>query len=107
MTPEQLVREALEAMHFAYVPYSGFTVGAALLTTAIKPNRHADSSDKQYECRRSQPSKHKHHANAHSDDRKQQQTAPASTRTIYGRLSASPHRRATPIIFEHYSAIAC
>ena len=32
MTPEQLVREALEAMHFAYVPYSGFTVGAALLT---------------------------------------------------------------------------
>ena len=26
VTPEQLVREALEAMHFAYVPYSGFTV---------------------------------------------------------------------------------
>ena len=25
VTPEQLVREALEAMHFAYVPYSGFT----------------------------------------------------------------------------------
>lgn len=87
--------------------YIGLTVGAALFTTAIKPNRHADSSDKQCECRRSQPSKHKHHANAHSDDRKQQQTAPASTRTIYGRLSASPHRRATPIILEHYSAIAC
>lgn len=88
--------------------YIGLTVGAALFTTAIKPNRHADGSDKQHECRRSQPSKHKHHANAYSDDRKQQQTAPASTRTIYGRLSASFHRRATPpIIFEHYSAIAC
>ena len=36
VTPEQLVREALEAMHFAYVPYSGFTVGAALLTKSGK-----------------------------------------------------------------------
>ena len=35
MTPEQLVREALEAMHFAYVPYSGFTVGAALLSLGL------------------------------------------------------------------------
>ena len=32
MTPEELVRQALAAMKFAYVPYSGFTVGAALLT---------------------------------------------------------------------------
>ena len=64
----------------------GLTVGTALLAIAAEPNRHAD---------------------AHGDDRKQQQTAPASTRTIYGRLSASPHRRATPIIFEHYSAMAC
>ena len=39
MTPEQLVREALEAMHFAYVPYSGFTVGAALLTKSGKVYR--------------------------------------------------------------------
>ena len=35
VTPEQLVREALEAMHFAYVPYSGFTVGAALLSLGL------------------------------------------------------------------------
>ena len=96
MTPEQLVREALEAMHFAYVPYSGFTVGAALLARTAQPDRHADGGDKQYECRRSQPSKHKHHANAHSDDREQQQTASASTRTIYGRLSASFHRHSKP-----------
>ena len=39
VTPEQLVREALEAMHFAYVPYSGFTVGAALLTKSGKVYR--------------------------------------------------------------------
>ena len=32
MTPEELVGQALAAMKFAYVPYSGFTVGAALLT---------------------------------------------------------------------------
>ena len=32
MTPEELVRQALAAMKFAYVPYSGYAVGAALLT---------------------------------------------------------------------------
>ena len=36
MTPEELVRQALAAMKFAYVPYSGFTVGAALLTKSEK-----------------------------------------------------------------------
>ena len=29
MTPEALVQEALRALQNAYVPYSGFTVGAA------------------------------------------------------------------------------
>ena len=32
MTPEELVRQALAAMKFAYVPYSGYAVGAALET---------------------------------------------------------------------------
>ena len=32
MTPEALVQEALQALQNAYVPYSGFKVGAALLT---------------------------------------------------------------------------
>ena len=32
MTPEALVQEALRALQNAYVPYSGFKVGAALLT---------------------------------------------------------------------------
>ena len=36
MTPEELVGQALAAMKFAYVPYSGFTVGAALLTKSGK-----------------------------------------------------------------------
>ena len=36
MTPEELVRQALAAMKFAYVPYSGFSVGAALLTKSGK-----------------------------------------------------------------------
>ena len=31
MTPEQLVKLAMEAMEHAYVPYSGFKVGAALI----------------------------------------------------------------------------
>ena len=35
MTPEELVRQALAAMKFAYVPYSGFTVGAALLKLGV------------------------------------------------------------------------
>ena len=42
MTPEQLVREALEAMHFAYVPYSGFTVGAALLSLGLIAGEDSD-----------------------------------------------------------------
>ena len=32
MTPEQLVQLAVEAMQKAYAPYSGYWVGAALLT---------------------------------------------------------------------------
>ena len=32
MTKEELMALATEAMHHAYAPYSGFTVGAALLT---------------------------------------------------------------------------
>lgn len=32
MQKEQLINEATEAMHGAYAPYSGFFVGAALLT---------------------------------------------------------------------------
>ena len=37
MTPEELVGQALAAMKFAYVPYSGFTVGAALLEEIGSP----------------------------------------------------------------------
>ena len=48
MTPEQLVREALEAMHFAYVPYSGFTVGAALLTKSGKIYRGCNIENAAY-----------------------------------------------------------
>ena len=33
MGPEQLIEAAKEAMTHAYVPYSGYTVGAALLTS--------------------------------------------------------------------------
>lgn len=32
MKPEALVKEAIDAMQKAYAPYSGFFVGAALLT---------------------------------------------------------------------------
>lgn len=39
MTPEALVQEAIQAMQNAYVPYSGFKVGAALLTKAGKVYR--------------------------------------------------------------------
>ena len=48
VTPEQLVREALEAMHFAYVPYSGFTVGAALLTKSGKVYRGCNIENAAY-----------------------------------------------------------
>ena len=34
MTPEKLVEMAIEAMHHAYVPYSGFKVGAAVETAS-------------------------------------------------------------------------
>jgi len=36
MTKEELIKKAKEAMGYAYVPYSGFQVGAALLTKAGK-----------------------------------------------------------------------
>lgn len=36
MTPQELVQLAIEARERAYVPYSGFAVGAALLTKAGK-----------------------------------------------------------------------
>ena len=36
MTPTELVQLAKKAMEFAYVPYSGYKVGAALLTKAGK-----------------------------------------------------------------------
>ena len=48
VTPEQLVWEALEAMHFAYVPYSGFTVGAALLTKSGKIYRGCNIENAAY-----------------------------------------------------------
>ncbi|MGN1149037.1 MAG: cytidine deaminase [Lachnospiraceae bacterium] len=36
MEREKLIRKALEARSFAYAPYSGYAVGAALLTTSGK-----------------------------------------------------------------------
>ena len=36
MRPEELVRQAKKAMAFAYAPYSGYKVGAALLTKSGK-----------------------------------------------------------------------
>ncbi len=34
MTPKELVQQAMEAMQLAYAPYSGYKVGAALLTSS-------------------------------------------------------------------------
>ena len=48
MTPEELVRQALAAMKFAYVPYSGFTVGAALLTKSGKVYRGCNIENAAY-----------------------------------------------------------
>ena len=36
MTPKELIRQAKKAMEFAYAPYSGYKVGAALLTKTGK-----------------------------------------------------------------------
>ena len=36
MTNEELISEAKKAMNMAYAPYSGFHVGAAILTEAGK-----------------------------------------------------------------------
>ena len=36
MTKEELCALAIDAMKMAYVPYSGYTVGAALLTSTGK-----------------------------------------------------------------------
>ena len=88
-------------------PTTDLAVGTALLAIAAKPNRHANGHNQQHERRYCQPGKRKHHANAHSNNRKQQQAAAASTRTINGRLSASPHRHTNLNIFEPYNAIAC
>ena len=48
MTPEALVQEALQAMQNAYVPYSGFTVGAALLTKSGKVYRGCNIENAAY-----------------------------------------------------------
>ena len=48
MTPEELVPQALAAMKFAYVPYSGFTVGAALLTKSGKVYRGCNIENAAY-----------------------------------------------------------
>ncbi len=45
---DRCFREALEAMHFAYVPYSGFTVGAALLTKSGKVYRGCNIENAAY-----------------------------------------------------------
>ena len=50
MTPEELVRQALAAMKFAYVPYSGFTVGAALLTKSGKVYLGCNIENAAYGC---------------------------------------------------------
>ena len=50
MTPEELVGQALAAMKFAYVPYSGFTVGAALLTKSGKVYLGCNIENAAYGC---------------------------------------------------------
>ena len=85
----------------------GLAVGTALFATTVEPNRHDNSCNQQHERRCSQTGKRKHHTYAHSNNREQQQTTPATTRTIYGRLSASPHRHSILSVFGLYNAIAC
>lgn len=85
----------------------GLTVGTTLLARTGQPDRHANGQNQQHECRCCQPGKRKHHANAHSNNRKQQQAASTPTGTINGRLSASFHRHSNLNIFEHYNAAAC
>jgi cytidine deaminase len=48
MTDEQLIEEAKKAMEFAYVPYSKFAVGAALLTTDGKVYRGCNIENAAY-----------------------------------------------------------
>ena len=46
MTSDDLMQEAEEARKMSYAPYSGFTVGAALLTKEGKVYRiHADMKE--------------------------------------------------------------
>ena len=48
MTPKELVFEALSAMQFAYVPYSGYKVGAALLGASGKVYRGCNIENAAY-----------------------------------------------------------
>ncbi len=48
MTNEELVREAYEARKMSYAPYSGFKVGAALLTKAGKVYRGCNIENASY-----------------------------------------------------------
>lgn len=48
MNKEHLIQEAKEAMNFAYVPYSKFEVGAALLTEDDKVYRGANIENAAY-----------------------------------------------------------
>ena len=52
MTKEELARKAVEAMGHAYAPYSGYLVGAALLTAdAAEPKSCADYRAAGLPCR--------------------------------------------------------
>ncbi|WLD92119.1 cytidine deaminase [Alkalihalobacillus sp. AL-G] len=48
MDKEHLIKEAIEARNFAYVPYSKFQVGAALLTDDDKVYRGANIENAAY-----------------------------------------------------------